>query len=158
MLSTFTECVLGHQIWKVIHQWFVREREISTPIPCDPAPIPLREMGAPICLDPTPLSNFSALMDVDFTTYLSQQFTWISWFDSLLFWNINTASNYLGSSTACVFRLPGQKRKILLYSGSKHAFSPARFHSLLTLTLWSGRLANASHICQCCRSWPNWAD
>ena len=156
MLSVFTECVLGSQIGKVIHQRFVREREMSIPIPCDPAPTPLGETRAPVCLDPTPHSNSSGLTDVDFTTYLWQQFTWISWFDSLLFWNINIATNYLGSSTARVCRLPGQKRKISLYSGQKRAFCPAISRSLLaTLPLWSGRLANASDTGQRCRCQPS---
>lgn len=38
MLSAFTEHVLGPQIRRVIHQPFVREREITIPI----APVPLR--------------------------------------------------------------------------------------------------------------------
>lgn len=84
--------------------------------------VPLREAGAPICPDPAPRSNCSGLTDVDFTTYLWQQFTWISWFDSLLFWNMNTAWNYLGSGIACISRFPGQKRKMLLYSGLQYGF------------------------------------
>lgn len=35
LLTMFTEYALGSQIWEVIHQCSIREKEISIPIPCD---------------------------------------------------------------------------------------------------------------------------
>lgn len=46
LLTTFTEYALGPQIWEVIHQCSIREREVSIPIPCDRSQATQRNGGS----------------------------------------------------------------------------------------------------------------